>query len=260
MSLLNHLLFPPKCAACGTLLDFTKLEEQIALCEDCAMLFATEARDRCGRCFQEVSACTCMTELLEDVGCKGLCKIVFYRHGKNSAIQNKILFCIKNKRDARTVRFLSAELAKIVRMHVFAGAVSLENAIVTYIPRRRGAVLEKGTDQARELAKGVSRELELPFAVCLSRRHGNQQEQNTLSPKERMKNARSAFSVSNAKKVWGKTVLLVDDIVTTGASMAAGAQKLLRAGAETVFCVSVSSDDTNQTPNAPLLKKIGSAH
>ena len=78
-----------------------------------------------------------------------------------------------------------------------------------------------------------------------------------------MKNARSAFAVKNVQKLCGKTVLLVDDIVTTGASMAAGAHKLLRAGAEAVFCVSVSSDDTNKTPNAPLLKnseKMQSTH
>ena len=68
MSLLTSLLFPPKCAGCGSLLDFSSLEEDTALCKDCQLLFEGETRDRCGRCFQEVKQCLCMTELLEVQG------------------------------------------------------------------------------------------------------------------------------------------------------------------------------------------------
>lgn len=256
MERLKTLLFPPKCASCGRLLDFEGVGRYDALCRDCLSSFRDEQKEICLFCGQRVSACTCVPELLQKAGCERLLKTVYYRHGRNDYVQNRMIFRIKNKRDLRTTRFFAKELAEGIRMREKSGDFSLQNAVVTYIPRRRSAVLEKGTDQARSLAAAIAGELHLQAACCLARLRAGQKEQKTLSPKERLRNARASFAVRRVDLIQNRTVLLVDDIVTTGASMASGAQKLLRAGAGCVICLAASSDDSNRAPLSPNSIKI----
>ena len=251
MKRLKNLLFPPKCAACGTLLDFEAPEEYDALCTDCLSAFRDEQKENCLFCGERVTACTCVPELLQKAGCEHFLKTVYYRHGKGECVQNRMIFRIKNKRDLRTTRFFAKELAEEIRACEKSGVLSLQDAVVAYIPRRRGAVLEKGTDQAKALAVEVAGELGLKTASSLARSRAGQKEQKTLSPKERLRNARASFSVRDAEQICDRTVLLVDDIVTTGASMAAGVQKMIRAGAKRVVCVAASSDDSNRVPFSP---------
>ena len=251
MEWLKNLFFPPKCAACSALLDFTHIEAHHALCKDCWSLFWDEQKEICLFCRCEVNACTCAPELLKKAGSTQFYKTVYYRHGKGAAVQNRMIFRIKNNRDSRTSRFFANALARELKKREQKGEICLQGAIITYVPRRRRAVLEKGTDQARMLANMLSKELGIPSITCLVRRRFAQKEQKTLPPAERMRNARASFSLKDGAPIVGKTVLLVDDIVTTGASMAACVQKLLADGAGEVICIAAASDDTNQAPISP---------
>lgn len=251
MERLKALLFPPKCASCAKLLDFEKVGRYEALCRDCLSSFRDEQKEICLFCGQRVSDCTCVTELIQKAGCERLLKMVYYRHGRGDCVQNRMIFRIKNKRDLRTTRFFAKELAEEIRVCAKNGVFSLQDAVVTYIPRRRRAVLERGTDQAKALAVAIAKELDLQAAPCLVRSRAGQKEQKTLSPKERLRNARASFSVKHDALILNRTVLLVDDIVTTGASLAAATRKLLHAGAGCVICVAASSDDCNRAPLSP---------
>lgn len=252
MRRLLDLLFPPKCAACARLLDFTKAGESCALCDGCLMRWNAAKAELCGHCLSSVSACTCMTDTLSRVRCRGLFKLTYYKQGNRSAVQNRIVFRIKEVRDFRTPHFLSGELAAAIRAH--EGEMDLSNAVIAYAPRRRQAYRLHGTDQARELAVALSRRLQIPMFHGIVRKRGRQKEQKALTPRERLRNARASFLIRDGELVSGKTVLLVDDIVTTGASMAACAQHLMRAGAEAVYGVAVASDDANQNPTVQIPK------
>jgi predicted amidophosphoribosyltransferase len=70
--------------------------------------------------------------------------------------------------------------------------------------------------------------------------------QSTLTPPERRKNVRGAFRVSRPTKIAGKRVLLIDDVMTTGATAHEVARALLETGAEAVFVATVS----RSTPGA----------
>ena len=196
-----------------------------------------------------------MTEIQERAKCKGFYKLVYYRNGTRNYVPNRVVYQIKNKRESRTPAFLACELYEMLSFHAKEESISLENAVLTYVPRRKSSYLKYGTDQARELARALSLHSGIPLAKCLIRKKGEQREQKTLSPAERVKNARASFAALNTEVLCGKTVFLIDDIVTTGASMSACARLLLRAGAESVYCVAVASDEINRMPKtAPLIK------
>lgn len=255
LSLLRNLVFPPRCAGCNELLDFTDLHRGSALCSTCEPQWNAEKEEVCGHCFCKLTECSCMTEIQERTKSKGFYKLVYYRNGTRNCVPNRVIYQIKNKREARTPTFLARELYNGLRYHAKEDEISLDHAVLTFVPRRRSSYLKYGTDQAYELARALSLQSGIPLVKCLNRKKGRQREQKTLNPQERMKNARASFAIQNSEAIRGKTVFLIDDIVTTGASMAVCTRLLLRAGADAVYCVAVASDEINRMPQmAPLIK------
>ena len=91
---------------------------------------------------------------------------------------------------------------------------------------------DRGFNQAERLAKGVAEHLDLPMEPGCLRRVKYTETQTNLSRKERMANMRNAFEAS--ERVTFSRVLLLDDVMTTGATASACAAALRRAGVQTV--------------------------
>ena len=92
---------------------------------------------------------------------------------------------------------------------------------------------ERGFNQAQRMAEMVSRVIGAPMDTKLVRRVKFTETQTHLSRKKRIANMRNAFSAPNKRKISG-TILLVDDVMTTGATAGACAAVLQGAGAERV--------------------------
>ena len=91
---------------------------------------------------------------------------------------------------------------------------------------------DRGFNQAERLAKGVAEHLDLPMEPGCLRRVKYTETQTNLSRKERMANMHNAFEAS--ERVAFSRVLLLDDVMTTGATASACAAALRRAGVQTV--------------------------
>lgn len=245
MSTVSELLFPPKCVACGVLLDWAE-ENKGAFCKSCEAVFKSEKKETCGFCASAVSECTCMTEAMQKAGCDGHCKLVYYLHGKTYPPQNRLIFYIKRNRTRRVFCFLARELSEGVSRLLNEAHMDVSQTVILYVPRRRRAYLEYGIDQAKALAAELSRKLSIPIVSALQRRGRYQTPQKELSGKDRFAQVKQAYSLKKDADLKGKSVILVDDTVTTGATMAACIRLLKKAGAKNVFCVSVAVDDTNR--------------
>lgn len=241
---LRALLFPPKCAACRSLLDwYGATEESVALCEHCRKRWDSERLEVCGQCAKVITECTCMPDALRRSRCQGLRKLVYYRHGTREPVQNRMIYRIKETRDRRAVAFLASSLLPALRELLASDGALEHDAVLTWAPRGRGARLLYGTDQARELARALSALSGVPCKGLLKRRHGRSRVQKTLDAKARRANAAAAFGLTRAARNISDTVILVDDIVTTGESMAACVRLLRMAGARRVMALSVAVDD-----------------
>jgi len=91
----------------------------------------------------------------------------------------------------------------------------------------------RGWDHARALAESIGRELALPIGNELVRLR-NTPQQAKLPRSKRIENVRGAFSVRNTRGLVGASILLVDDVTTTGATANEAARTLLNAGAARV--------------------------
>jgi ComF family protein len=97
---------------------------------------------------------------------------------------------------------------------------------------------KRGYNQSALLAKRLGKQLGLVYAPGFLRRIRYTQPQVGLNAADRLTNVKDAFAVATGE-VAGKHILLVDDVCTTGATMAAAAQALLAGGACSVsgYCV-----------------------
>jgi ComF family protein len=105
--------------------------------------------------------------------------------------------------------------------------------------RRR---LWRGFNQAELLAKPLADRLSVPMAAALERRR-HTDTQASLSPSERRSNVAGAFALRRGVEVRGKRILLVDDVLTTGATVGSAAAVLRRAGASHVAVLTLARVD-----------------
>jgi len=96
--------------------------------------------------------------------------------------------------------------------------------IVTPVPMSRRRRLTRGIDHTREIARGVSRELGVPLKRCLSRLHGPSQ--RAVPASQRQHNVSGMFQRIQSSSIEGRLVILIDDVMTTGATLRAASRAL----------------------------------
>lgn len=111
---------------------------------------------------------------------------------------------------------------------------------LTFIPMTEKAKKRRGYNQSEILANKVSKKIGVEVKVVLEKVKETER-QAKLGRKERLKNLDGAFKVVDRKAVKGKTVVIVDDVTTTGSTAEVIASRLKRAGAERVYLITVAS-------------------
>ena len=121
--------------------------------------------------------------------------------------------------------------------------VGLRADIVVPVPVHADRLRERGFDQAEAVARVVAAELRLPCVAAIER-HRATLRQSELGRSERSANVAGAFSVRQreAGAVAGRSVLLVDDVATTGATLRSAAAALVDAGAVAVAAVTIARE------------------
>ena len=111
--------------------------------------------------------------------------------------------------------------------------------IVTCVPSSKESYRERGYNQSELLAKEVAKHIEIPFQKLLIKVRNTATQHTLHSAKERQSNLLNAFAVRKncSAKIQDKTILLVDDIMTTGATLNECCQTLYHSGAKKVICI-----------------------
>lgn len=99
---------------------------------------------------------------------------------------------------------------------------------------------ERGYNQAYYISKGISSFTKIPLSTSSFRRKVFTPSQTKLNITERRNNIEGAFRVVNPKKIQDKNIMLVDDVITTGATISECARMLKQAGAKNIYACSVA--------------------
>ncbi len=228
------LFFSPHCASCGT-----PLPEFInkALCKKCSDEIRWIGEDRCVRCGDFVGAG--MGSVADCVSCRrhpprfvsASVAALRYEEGPSRDLVLALKFGGKSH--------LAQTLGTILAMRIRQTALLAEadRVVVVPAPLMRGALFKRGYNQAEELARVVSAELKLKLETRLLKKIRATRRQAQLSAKQRRENVVGAFGcvAKRARNYQGATVLLIDDVITTGSTVSECARILHQAGIGKVF-------------------------
>jgi ComF family protein len=129
-------------------------------------------------------------------------------------------------------------MIEIIRENDFLRQVDIIIAVPLNIFRR----LKRGYNQAQLLAEYISKEIGKPCLCDILYRKKMTKAQFKLSKIERNKNIKDSFYCKKSPLLSKKTVLLIDDIATTAATVSACAKILKKAGAKKVFVLTLARD------------------
>ncbi len=214
-----NAMFPKKCVGCG---EIIKTEE--SLCDYCQELISkTNFDNRCKICGCIKKECQCKYRVFHFTSVTA----PFYNEG----VARNIMYAFKFRKKLQFADFLANRMAISVRTDFYG--VNF-NALV-YVPLPLKSELKRGYNQSRELALRLSEILNIPFTENALGCKGKLHTQHKTKMKDRFNNVKGVYFPNISLS--GRTVLLVDDIKTTGATLDECTKALLKAGANEVYCV-----------------------
>ncbi len=240
LRILRNLAFPPKCACCRELLP--AVEESYGagscLCKKCYGLWNRAKDESCPECLCASQSCLCAPSTRSFKKAK-LPKLLTYFPNINNT-QNKMIYSLKKVNDKRICEFVASELSVSMGRNFKENLVLPDECIYTYVPRRKSSVAEFGFDQGLRLSREICKMFEGQFENLFVRRGGREQKQ--LDKNSRARNVDRSIGLSRkaVKKVKGRRVVIIDDLVTTGATLDRAMRLIKKSGAKEVYVACVA--------------------
>jgi ComF family protein len=135
--------------------------------------------------------------------------------------------------------FLGKVLAREIKKH----SSNWQFDLIIPIPLHQLKKAERGYNQSFYIAKGVSKELNVKVSDRVVKRVKYTESQTTMNLNEREENISGAFKLKKSNDVRGKNILLIDDVITTGATISECGRILFEAGANKIYAASIAIAD-----------------
>ncbi len=213
-------------------------EGEGVLCAECRKKWEEDKKTVCPDCGNIAPMCECMPSVMKKSGVAKLFKLGFYQAGKHGTIEQTVLY-MKDFRDGRVFDFVSSELCKLLEEYFDKKGINAKDVVFTFSPRSVKNTDKSGFDQASEISRRCAKHFGAIFGKTIKRKRVSRN-QKGLSHEKRLRNAEASFRPERKLDLRGCTVVLVDDVVTTGASFAVCTRCLKQLGAKKVICLSVT--------------------
>lgn len=219
-----NLIFPNTCGFCDEVIDGNKL-----ICSECYK--AVNFSDFCRKCGMPIKDCRCKIKRFYFDGCACVCEY--------QGIVRKGILLFKYHNSFNCAEYICIELAKKLEKFCYAKQID----IITAVPMTRKRFLKTGYNQSEEIAKILSRYIDKPCDFKLLKKNTKLDfRQHEQSKAMRKKLAALSYMVNpNHNDVNGKTILICDDVTTTGSTLSQCARLLKEMGASTVYCAVLAS-------------------
>lgn len=231
---LLNLVLPSRCAYCGKV-----IEAENALCPACFEKINFISAPYCSICGMpfETEKQVYKTSAL-------ICPDCARQKRKTRFNRSAVLYDDFSKKAVLAFKFqdkcylakIFAKWLKLAGNDIFKAGVDL----MIPVPLSYRRLFKRGYNQsvllARELSKLTGVEIDVTSLVKVK----NTKAQSTLLGKSRLKNIKNAFEVKKPDKIKNKRIVLIDDVMTTGATLSECAKVLLKAGAKSVDTLTVA--------------------
>lgn len=203
-------------------------QKKRGVCEACAARILKESRKlrACPHCSYFTKAAVCPNCGDWDDSLERVVSVVPYYDKYREMIQNL-------KYGER--KELAAPLGYLMARKIQLTAPGMRFHYIIPVPLHPYKGLERGYNQSKLLAKQVAEELKVPLNNEVLKRIGYEETQTKLGRNKRRRNIEGAFKLDEKNLLEGKRILLIDDIVTTGATLQECARTLKRGGAGEIW-------------------------
>jgi len=224
-------IYPQRCPVCQTALS----SGRELMCQNCMFKFREKKRllgPYCPSCKRQLPSLSDGCECEEsDQALEAVFSLGVYDEETEALIEN-----FKYRRKRRLGAFLSELLSEGL-----LDSAKLPGAdFIVAVPLHKRKLRERGFNQSKIIASQLSEKLGIPVLPDSVIRKRNTRSQTGLSREERRKNVKDAFKLTGKVDLEGRRLLLVDDVLTTGATVSECARTLKSAGAERIWGVTLA--------------------
>lgn len=227
------LIYPPRCTVCSAFIQENNEffnQKAFSLCRECLNDFTPIASPLCPICGMPFSVGS------EDHVCEAcLKKRPFFDRTRAPFLYDGRLMTAIHRFKYGGRSHLAGTLGPLLASFATSRFDDLTDPLVMPIPLHPKRLRERGFNQSLLLARPVAKELKAELDFLSLRRIRYTLPQIGLKSDERRKNVRRAFVLHAGKSVQDRTVILVDDVATTGSTLNECSRVLKKAGAEKVF-------------------------
>ncbi len=225
--LIKEIIFPlnVKCLLC-----FNEETTKYSLCKDCFSQLKETKGQRCSIC-------------LDRINTEGLCKDCLKKQPFYTRLYSPYVYDTKIKE-----LILKFKSGNNQYMKEYFAQIALDNipveilnkcSLITNVPCSTYKLKKRGYDQAQLIAKTISKKTLIPYKNTLARL--NSEKTALLNKKNRQQTVEERYIFCT--NVFNETILLIDDVCTTGTTLRYCSQQLKKAGAKEVFCFTVARTD-----------------
>jgi ComF family protein len=200
------LLFPPRCAGCGQIDTFW-----------------------CSKCQDEIDEMSLEETIEPKHPLQGVAATAWHEGKLREAVQ-----ALKYENTPTMAKPLGEKLATCLKQQDWI------YDIIVPVPLHTKRLMERGYNQAQLLAEQAASNMGIGCEVNGLQRIRETKSQVTISGTERLQNIKDAF-VANSQFVNGRSIVIIDDVYTTGSTMSACGEALLSAGATVVYGLTVTA-------------------
>jgi ComF family protein len=240
------VFFPAGCRICDRLLTGAS---RVPICGDCLSTFVPAPGISCEICGRQLAGWTPKPE--QALLCPACVdKTYAFDRARSFAVYEGALvdaiLLLKFEQIAPLGAWFAERLSEMVCREGNAMAAD----VVVPVPLHRQRERERGYNQAALLSLPLAKRLHLPHKAVLLMRTRARPDKRILSLEERWESVRGAFATRPGSQVDNLRVLLVDDVLTTGATLDACARALRDAGAKSVLGLTIARAVRNPMPNS----------
>jgi len=240
---LIDLIYPPRCPVCQEFLqdqNTLKDGQDLPFCQACFSDFTEIKSPICSLCGRPFSDGVEQDRVCEDC----LRKRPSYDIARAPYLYDGALMTAIHELKYAQRSHLADSLGSLLASFAQSWIGELKGCLIMPVPLHPRRLRARGFNQSLLLAKCVAREIGAELDFLSLRRTRFTKPQTELSSEERKKNVRKAFEVLKPEVVKGRTIVLVDDVATTGSTLNECAKALKRVGADGVLCLVLARTST----------------
>ncbi len=150
-----------------------------------------------------------------------------------------LIYLFKKFKNKKRDKILSRYFTRYLRT-TYPLTITAPNTLITVIPVTKKSYKKRGFNQCENLAREISRQINIPFCNTLTSKEKRTKQGLIINRKQRYKNMKSIFTITNKELIKNKNIIIIEDIITSGATATSAKNTLEKQGAKNVLVIAIA--------------------